>query len=183
MRKHIIRQLRRSIQTKCYGNHELCILSNLVRKSESLREVIFPFQETDFVCCDTRNWHLPLHNEKPYKHCRSEPWHNETTSSRWEYKHLSTACAALLQNSIARAAKLRWNWTFTLHTFTPDVYSVDFTAEICIFWFPVNFLDISKSTSNKHITSIRTITFRFQWMLKWKESMATCQPLTGLFTQ
>lgn len=53
--------------------------------------------------------------QEPYKLCRSEPWHNETTSSRWEYEHLSTASTALLQNSITQAAKSKQNWTFTLH--------------------------------------------------------------------
>ena len=46
------------------------------------------------------------------------------------------------------------------YIYTRCLHSVNFTAEICMFWFPMNFLDISKSTSNEHITSC-TITFRF----------------------
>ena len=53
--------------------------------------------------------------QAPYKLCRSKPWHNETTSSGWECKHLSTASTALLQNSIAQAARSKRNRTFSLH--------------------------------------------------------------------
>ena len=30
-----------------------------------LREIIFLFQETNFVCCDARNCRSPVRNEKP----------------------------------------------------------------------------------------------------------------------
>ena len=115
-----------NVKTCFYGNYELCILTNHVRKSESLREIIFPFQGTNFVCCDATNWRSPVRNEKqePYKLCRSKPWHNETTSSGWEYKHLSTASTALL---VARSKR---NRTFTLH-YARCLHCINFTAEIC----------------------------------------------------
>ena len=105
-------------QTKFYGNHELCILTTLVRKSESLREIIFLFQGTNFVCHDATNWRSPVRDkkQKPYKLCRSKPWHNQTTSSGWEYKHLSTASTALLENSPGRKVKTKSNFYPTLRS-------------------------------------------------------------------
>jgi len=69
--------------------------------------------------------------KEPYKPCRSKPWHNQTMSSGWEYKHLSTSSILLLEDSIAQAARSKRNWTFTKIN-PPCLHSVNFTAEICI---------------------------------------------------
>ena len=95
--------------------------------------------------------------QEPYKLCRSEPWHNETTSSGWEYKHSSTASTALLQNSIAETERSKRNRTFTLHL--PSMFTqCQFHGEnlhYCSDWFTYStnvgsVTNCEKNTSHSH---------------------------------
>ena len=119
------------VRTCFYRNYELCILSNLARKSERLfsgfkRQTLFLVTpQIDARQCTMKSL------QEPYKLCRSKPWHNEITSRGWEYKHLRTASILLLEDSIAQAARSKRNRTFTL-PYARCFHSVNFTAEFCI---------------------------------------------------